>query len=245
MNYKAFKQIIEEKNSDIYLFLLIFIMENRPFKKQTIEMYIGCLKSTSKSPTNPQSKLIASPTINSKFSPTQFLSNSPTLKHKKLKDKIGLNVIDKYLGKPKENAITLKSDKDDNKKLTNNLSSITKDELTSVGPVRKNMAYLKNIDKEILNNNTNNITNNNFNANLTNKKKTHDENDPLFTLHEAKKYENQVNIVKSDEGSKIIKNDDDDENEIIKFEGYIYKITDTNKFKKLWFKLYDRDLFCK
>lgn len=240
INYKTFKQIIEDRNSDIYLFLLIFIMENRPFKKKTIEMYIGCLKSgNARSPqetTHACNKLIASPTVNSKFSPSQFLSNSPTLRHKKLKEKIGLNVFDKYVGKPnKDAAITLKGDKDDKKlnNMNNNLNIISKEELTSVGPVRKNMAYLKNLEKE-----------SNFNANLTNKKKNFDENDPLFSLHEAKKYESHVNIISSEDGESIVKNDND-ENQVIKYEGFIYKITDTNKFKKLWFKLYDRDLFCK
>lgn len=194
-------------------------MENRPFKKQTIEMYIGCLKNTSKSPTTTQSKLIASPTISSKFSPSQFLSNSPTMKHKKLKEgKTGLSMFEKYTGKPaeKKDAVTLIG------------ASDVKKDVTSLGPVRKNVAFLKNLEKE----------------NMTTKKKDHDENDPMFKLNEARKFEgNTLNIIKSSEGGDVIKNDD--EHEIIQFEGYIYKITDSNKFKKLWFKLYDKDLFCK
>lgn len=112
IDFKKFKVIIEEKNSDIYLFLLIFILENRPFKKQTIELYVGCLKSVSKSPTQTQSKLIASPTMTSKFSPSNFLSNSPCMKQKKLKEKNGLNLFEKYTGKTtdkKDNLIKLVS----------------------------------------------------------------------------------------------------------------------------------------
>jgi hypothetical protein len=193
-------------------------MENRPFKKQTIEMYIGCLKTTSKSPTQTQSKLIASPSISSKFSPSQFLSNSPTMKHKKLKEKMtGLSMFEKYTGKPaeKKDAVTLIS------------ASDSKKDASNVGPVRKNVAFLKNLEKE-------NIS----------KKKEYDENDPRFRLNEAIKFEGHgLNLINSSDGKNLIK--DDEDNEIIQYEGYIYKITDSNKFKKLWFKLYDKDLFCK
>lgn len=31
----------------------------------------------------------------------------------------------------------------------------------------------------------------------------------------------------------------------VKYEGYIYKLTENNKFKKLWFILLDKHFFCK
>jgi hypothetical protein len=37
----------------------------------------------------------------------------------------------------------------------------------------------------------------------------------------------------------------DEEEDISKMEGYLYKITKTNKTKKMWFKLVNKDLFCK
>lgn len=216
LDYKKFKSIIEEKNSDVYLFLLIFIMQNRPFKKQTIEYYLGCLKNVSKSPTNTGSKLIASPTTTSKFSPSQFLSNSPVMKNKKLKEKNGLNMLGKYTGK--NNVINL-------------ISTDKKDTTVTTAPVRRNMAFLKNLESD------------NLKPKL-NTHKNYNENDPQFSLQEARKYEetgdvsNKIGIHNTD----IVKDDDE---EVITHEGWISKITETQKLKQLWFKLYDKDLFCK
>lgn len=36
----------------------------------------------------------------------------------------------------------------------------------------------------------------------------------------------------------------DDESEDVKFEGLLYKITTSKKLKKLWFKLFGKDLYC-
>lgn len=223
LDLKKFKSIIEEVNSDIYVFLLIFILENRPFKKQTIEYYLGCLKNLSKSPPQTTHKLIASPTTNSKFSPSQFLSNSPVMKNKKLKEKTGLSMLNKYVGGKKNE----KSD------IINLVSTDSKEKqekepvMSTTGPVRKNIQFLKNLEndqkpKSIV--------------------KDYDENDQQFNFHEAKKFEVTGNV------NKMIglKEEKDEESlEIVQFEGYISKITETQKLKKLWFKLYDKDLFCK
>ena len=224
LDYKKFKQIIEEKNSDVYVFLLVFLLQNRPFKKQTIEYYLGCLKNVSKSPTQTTTKLIASPTTSSKFSPSQFISNSPVMKQKKLKEKTGINMLEKYTGggaKKKNDIINLISTNDTKKETST---------ATTTGPVRKNMAFLKSIDDTI--------------KPKLNPTKNFDENDPQFNLNEAKKYENTQDVNKKiGISSNVI--DDDDLDEVIQYEGWIYKITETNKLKKLWFKLYDKDLFCK
>lgn len=224
-DYKKFKQVVEEKNSDIYLFLLIFIMENRPFKKQTIEMYVGCLKSgVSKSPTQ-QSKLIASPSLTSKFSPSQFLSNSPCMKQKKLKDKNGLNILEQFTSKKpadkRDNLIKLCSNNVEEKTVKSEVAS-------SIGPTRKNMAFLKNLEKE----------------SVAKPKKNFDENDPIFNLQEGKRFESQGVAIINSNNQDVIR-EDDEPHETVQYEGYIHKITESNKLKKLWFKLYDKDLFCK
>lgn len=200
-------------------------MENRPFKKQTIEMYVGCLKSSSKSPTQ-QSKLIASPSLTSKFSPSQFLSNSPCMKQKKLKDKNGLNIFEQFTNKKpadkRDNLIKLCSNTTEDNKIAKS------DVESNMNPTRKNMAFLKNLEKE----------------SVAKPKKNYDENDPMFNLQEGKRFETQgVNIINSNNENVI--NDEDEPHEIIQNEGYIFKVTETNKLKKLWFKLYDKDLFCK
>ena len=39
ITYNEFVDIIKHKNSDIFLFLLIFILERKPFSKEIIEIY--------------------------------------------------------------------------------------------------------------------------------------------------------------------------------------------------------------
>jgi len=39
--------------------------------------------------------------------------------------------------------------------------------------------------------------------------------------------------------------EDDQEIDIVNVKGYLYKLTDINKMKKLWFNLYQKDLYCK
>lgn len=175
------------------------------------------MKNVSKSPTQTTIKLIASPTTSSKFSPSQFISNSPVMKQKKLKEKGGINMLEKYTGTKKNDGII-------------QLISTNKPETsTTTGPVRKNMAFLKSIDDTI--------------KPKLNKTTNYDENDPQFKLNEAYKYENSGEVNKKIGITTLI--DDDDKDEVIQYEGWIYKITETNKLKKLWFKLYDKDLFCK
>ena len=43
----------------------------------------------------------------------------------------------------------------------------------------------------------------------------------------------------------LSEDEDDDIKEDIKYEGYLYKLTQTKKLKKLYFKLINRDLYCK
>lgn len=201
-------------------------MENRPFKNKTIEFYINCLSKSGISKSPPQQstvKLIASPSTSSRFSPSQFLSNSPCIKQKKMKKEKenGLNLLEKYTEKKKS--------KKDMIKLLTGEEAPTKQQpdLSGIGPVRKNVAFLKNLEKD----------------NMAKTKKDHDENDPMYSLHEARKYEG-THIIKSN-NENVVKEDEEEPHEVLQYEGYIYKITESNKLKKLWFKLYDKDLFCK
>ena len=44
---------------------------------------------------------------------------------------------------------------------------------------------------------------------------------------------------------KNLKIDDDSDDEDSNFEGYLLKITQTKRLKKLWFRLVHKDLYCK
>ena len=71
MDFKTFKNTIENVNSDIYLMIYLFLLENKPFTKENIKSY----KSKTKKTENPEqekteeTKLIMSPSKNSTFSP--------------------------------------------------------------------------------------------------------------------------------------------------------------------------------
>ncbi len=88
INLKTFISITENVGSEIYLYILFFLLESRPFRKDTLDAYDPAKKiQTSKSPqiTN---RLIASPCLQSKFSPSVAISKSPVMSGKTL----GLNV---------------------------------------------------------------------------------------------------------------------------------------------------------
>ena len=42
----------------------------------------------------------------------------------------------------------------------------------------------------------------------------------------------------------IVDYDSDDDIQDVKYESYLYKITQSKKIKKLWFKLIGKDLYC-
>jgi hypothetical protein len=72
MNLASFKNVIENVNSDIYLMIYMFLLENKPFTKENIKSYKKGEKSKKKESevSNTSNKnLIMSPSKNSNFSP--------------------------------------------------------------------------------------------------------------------------------------------------------------------------------
>jgi hypothetical protein len=85
ITFKTFLNIVENTCSEIFLFILIFLLESRPFNEKTLNNYDiakkSNTKSSSKSPeNNSPKKFVRSPSLDSKFSPILALSRSPTLK---------------------------------------------------------------------------------------------------------------------------------------------------------------------
>ena len=69
MDYKDFRYIIENVNSDIYLMIYLFLLENRPFSNRNLESYQNHHGSRKESPSKKEKLLIASPTKTANFSP--------------------------------------------------------------------------------------------------------------------------------------------------------------------------------
>ncbi len=90
LDQSAFQKVVENICSDIFLFIIIFILEKKPFSKNTLEEYSNVKKKANnllsnnpnptKTPNLTSSKyLIASPSLHSKFSPCLTISKSPSM----------------------------------------------------------------------------------------------------------------------------------------------------------------------
>lgn len=221
LDCKGFVNIVENKCSEIFLYLIIFLLEKRPFNKKTLDAYSGLKKGCMKSP-EISKKLIASPSLQSKFSPSIAIGKSPTMTKKTLGDKSnavneGISMLNKLTGKPEESKNRLLGyTKGGEIKETKEEELIGKS-----NPIRKKMKELKNFEdisttKDIILKNV-------------------EIKSP--SLAPARKYETENRIG--------IKNDaiDDDDEEEVRNEGFLYKVTNNQKFKKLWFKQIDKDLY--
>ena len=71
IDFKDFKYIIENINSDIYLMIFLFLLENKPFSNKNLQSYEYHSRNSSRknSPSRKSKKLLASPTKSANFSP--------------------------------------------------------------------------------------------------------------------------------------------------------------------------------
>ena len=119
MDYEEYLQVIKNVNSDIFILILMFLLEKKPFSRNTIQIYaVGDKKKSDASQTPKVSKqVIASPSLNSRFL-------SPKIKKKSLmagkKGKSGAggaaNILQLYSGVDNKPVDADKDKKDDKKK---------------------------------------------------------------------------------------------------------------------------------
>ena len=119
MDYEQYLQVIKNVNSDIFILILMFLLEKKPFSRNTIQIYAaGDKKKSDVSQTpNATKQVIASPSLNSRFL-------SPKLKKKSLmagkKGKFGgggaANILQLYSGVDNKPVEEDKEKKDDKKK---------------------------------------------------------------------------------------------------------------------------------
>ena len=156
LDLEKFKNVIENVSSDIFLFILILLMEKKPFSKKTIKEFEGRKFTSSSIRINRtpvlQSRYIASPNLNSKFSPSVTISRSPMMSKRMTIGSLhgkdtqeSKNFLMKLAGKPAK--------KEENK------DDLGEDELKSL-PNRKERHDLKNLStKEGSKKNVNHIYN--------------------------------------------------------------------------------------
>ena len=258
MNLDEFTSVIKNKNSDMFLFILVFLYEHRPFSTETVRNLENIKKSPRLSPRK-KDNLIASPNLNSNLVVSQTLQKSPVFKSYTLGDKkknpsVYKNM--KFLGllsgkniepesQPKESiplTYTLKipgAKKEENKN-EENKKEVTNGE-NQKKPARKQLKLISEMDKK------------------EEKKQNYDEADEndinlAYTRpfeggdlpKEKKEMESAIEIdsASENEDNKSDLGEGDDfgnSNEDIT-EGYLYKIQD-NKMKKIYFKLICKDLY--
>ena len=119
MDYEEYLQVIKNVNSDIFILILMFLLEKKPFSRNTIQIYAAGDKKKSDASQTPKvtKQVIASPSLNSRFL-------SPKLKKKSLmagkKGKFGgggaANILQLYSGVDNKPVDADKDKKDDKKK---------------------------------------------------------------------------------------------------------------------------------
>ena len=250
LNLHNFKKVIKERNSDIFLFLLLFIYEKRPFNNDTlsiIEAYNsvnpGDFHRSSSQQFETQSfHFVAQPTLRSRIL-------SPTIKNK--------------MTQRSKSLIPEEKDDDDEEEKFKRID--TKEYLEDKNKNDKENDK-ENDKKDKENNKNKNETKNKENKNKVdnpeiNVSNVHSEYDFNSTIMPRRKngqfitFDTSKNIEESEIHNPSLKVPIDDKSfdyssavdcddiKIINYEGYIYKITKSNKRKKLYFKLVFRDLF--
>ena len=228
MYSSEFSDIIKNRNSDIFLFILIFLYERRPFSLETVKNLENIKKSPKFSPKK-KDNLIASPNLNSNFIVSQTLQKSPALKNSSLAQKNNNLMYKnmKYLGllsgrnlQPKqENNINLDKkenmtfslkiptvspekneikDEKENNNINEKKESLELDEKDQKKPTRKQLKYFSEKNK------------------INEDKKYYDENEEeeeIMNFSFARPFEGRDILINKEKNIKEKVIDTDDENE--------------------------------
>ena len=257
MDFKTFKNVIENVNSDIYLMIYIFLLENKPFTKENIKSYQNIKKKKDSSNKNIPSavNMIMSPSKNSFFSPYKSF-----LRGRSRKSTIYSKNIDfsKILENTKSDVV--KKEKEAN----NDFRRKGRKRRTTV-QYESNIINLKDIQEE--EEKKTKIKEERVKDLTRKKKKNKDLPEEQIQIKPAFKQKMKKKEEKPSSKLKIIekKEDDDDtslsfdmesssgdseydeegeeeDEDILKNEGFLYKLVD-GKMRELYFKLVHKDLY--
>ena len=248
INFEEFKFIVQNINSDIFLYILVFLMERRPFSNETIKNLDnikknpdGNNKNINKNKNIFSKKQIMSknfdnfivlPNVNSKLIVSRTItSKSPSIK-KRYIEKISSN--NNY--NKSKNEIYMKNNNQDNIDLLQmNAAESGTESIHTNGTIQKKPSRktLKNISLMDIDqgNDKDNINKNDIEFNED--KEILDYARP-YELFENKNIEDELNSTQMTNISRTNNN--------ILTEGYLFKIQD-KKVKKIYFKLICKDLY--
>ena len=262
MDFITFKNTIENVNSDIYLMIYLFLLENKPFTKENIKSYKSKLKKPEdkdkdKEKSKKEVKFIMSPSKNSNFSPYKAFARA--------KGKRKTTIVQKEI----DFTQLLKSTNTDETE-----NKIVPSEFKRKGKKRRTVQYEKNtmslqeIQEEEIK--KKNIKQERL-KDLVKKKKKKDEKDditdeqmqikPAFKQKIKKKSTSKSKPKKSnllnekpslhfgddseesdDDSDSADEEEEEEDEDILKYEGTLYKLVD-GKMRDLYFKLIHKDLY--
>ena len=197
IDLNEFTDVIKNKNSDIFLFILVFLYEHRPFSLETVKNLENIKKSPELSPK--KDIFIASPNLDSNFIVSQTLQKSPAMKNKGLNDK-NKNIYKnmKYLGLLSGRNLNIEQENNNVNNNLNNNNNINKTENKVVFSLKIPTGNNNNNENIINDNNINNINEKNDLINLEEKeqkkpKRKHLKNisDKTDISEENKKYDDE------------------------------------------------------
>ncbi len=256
LDQTGFQKVVENSCSDIFLFILIFLLEKRPFSKSTLEEFAKSKKkntnllnpntnNVTKTPQITSNKfLIASPNLQSKFSPSVTISKSPSMTKRSTLQTGTQNIDSKNMllrlaGKNEQPSNPLLKYAGKTTNLKNEIPEEGTDEGVLINDVknipiqRKQKVNLRNLESI-----------------AKDDKKQYSDLPLTGAFKQTTKSEQYNNLfiyfrITMSSNIKITSNDDSDDEEDthITHEGFLYKITQTKKLKKLWFKLHYKDLY--
>ena len=217
MNFEEYIKVVKNVNSDIFILILMFLLEKKPFSSYSIQIY----SLTSDAPNIPPNQTptllperIASPSLQSRFVSPKLKKKTLDKNKKKFAGKA--NILQLYSGvDPNKNAKN--EDKDKDKK--------TKEENKDKDKERQRPQRRVRIKLDNLADRTPELSKNTFtfgkNANTSSKstaiEETKDDDDDIFDIQEE---------------------------QYVQYEGYVYKYSQTQKkMKKTYFKLIGKDLY--
>ena len=145
INLEEFTEITKNKNSDIFLFILVFLYEHRPFSSETVKN----LENIKKSPLlsfRKKEVLIASPNLDSNLCVTETLQKSPAMKNANLGDRMTKNnnvyknmkFLGLLSGRNLNNNINIKENNDNNiKENEHNNNTVISLQIPVIPPTQK------------------------------------------------------------------------------------------------------------
>ena len=212
MDLNEFSDVIRNKNSDMFLFILVFLYEHRPFSAETIKN----LENIKKSPRFDQKKIdnfIASPNLDSNLIVTQTLQKSPALKKSSLTDMKNKNNVYKnmkYLGFVSGRNLQINNENN----INNNEIKLDKKENTMTFSFK--IPEINSEKNEIKQYEKNNKESNDINNSNNNEKKESidlDEEEQKKPTRKQLKYFSEKNKIKEDKKHP----DENEEEEIMNF----------------------------